>query len=577
MSAKYVTRENSSPSKEIVLVGELVEVIVKKQDKTKRSESTPIKPTSNTAGQKASAEKKKSTPISTETPRNWGHIFGKQNLLYMKQTQSKSTKHTENKDAKRNTNVQELQKNRCNYNSKQPDATRSKRIFSQKKTEDHFKPRACRKPSPSSTNSVQSVLVQDRAVQVPETSNGSYKFGEFNPVRALRFLIKELEDLSVKDKKTNEIFNEIQQILCRIPVDSSPRKSLLGELDIISMQSKLEDSQVKLQEYTKQMKAKCESWMLERETLLSQIQELDARLREADHKQAGLENQVKVLTHQLEVTRTTEGKDEAVSTLKQQIKDDEKVMSELRTELAKQTKLARERHIKNQYMIIEKEKLSVLSSYKDTLNVELRNTIKEFQNNIAEQLMALKKEHVNGGNVNFPMSPVDTGPACSSPNSSSSDGHGLSDISLSVVERVPQECVVLKGNASKESTQFVSLAVGESSVMPESFQKQVANDGGTAAQLHNKNDFPVPHQNANEIVRKSLHQFPRNNHDKVSDKPIVSDIEKQVQSILDDMQNRRPVDVPSPLRDCPPPDWSDSSLSSVNTATDLDIVPSTDI
>lgn len=232
----------------------------------------------------------------------------------------------------------------------------------------------------------------------------------------------------------------------------------------------------------------------------SRIQEQNARLKDADEKEAVLANHIKELTHQLE--EATEGKDKTLSTLKQQTKDDEKVISELRTELAKQTKLARDRHIKNQYMMIEKEKLSVLSSYKDTLNVELRNTIKlvrilrrygrnawspqlmyvinlfcrrEFQNHIAEQLTALKEEYMNGGNASSPLSPVDTGPACSSPNTSSNDDHGLSDISLSVVERVPQANVALKANAAnKDSMQFFSLATGESSrtLMPESFQKQ---------------------------------------------------------------------------------------------------------
>lgn len=64
-------------------------------------------------------------------------------------------------------------------------------------------------------------------MQVPEINNGAYRFGEFNPVRTLCFLIKELEDSVTKDKRTNEIFNEIEQILCRIPV-SSPRKSTFG-------------------------------------------------------------------------------------------------------------------------------------------------------------------------------------------------------------------------------------------------------------------------------------------------------------------------------------------------------------
>lgn len=110
---QHVTR--ASPSKEMVLVGEVVEVVVKTQDKLKRSESTPTKPTSNILGQKTSAEKKKSTVNNTGSSQNWGLIFGNQNLLYMKQMQSsKSTKHTENKEVKRNSNVQEVQKNKCN-------------------------------------------------------------------------------------------------------------------------------------------------------------------------------------------------------------------------------------------------------------------------------------------------------------------------------------------------------------------------------------------------------------------------------------------------------------------------------
>lgn len=103
-----------------MLVGDVVEVIVKKQDKTKRPEGIPVKSTSNTVGQKASAEKKRSTPNRPESLQNWGHVFGSQNLLHMKQMQSssKSTKHTENKEAKKNSNVQQLQKNRNNVSIK---------------------------------------------------------------------------------------------------------------------------------------------------------------------------------------------------------------------------------------------------------------------------------------------------------------------------------------------------------------------------------------------------------------------------------------------------------------------------
>jgi len=45
----------------------------------------------------------------------------------------------------------------------------------------------------------------------------------------------------------------------------------------------------------------------------------------------------------------------------------------------------------------------------------------------------------------------------------------------------------------------------------------------------------------------------------------------------DDMQSRIPFNVPSPLREYPRPDWSDSTLSSVTRAPDLDMVPSNDV
>jgi len=57
-----------------------------------------------------------------------------------------------------------------------------------------------------------------------------------------------------------------------------------------------------------------------------------------------------------------------------------------------------------------------------------------------------------------------------------------------------------------------------------------------------------------------------------STKSTVSDIRKQ-----SDMLNRKPINVPSPLRDYPYPDWSDSSLPSISTVSNLDVIPSNDI
>lgn len=57
-----------------------------------------------------------------------------------------------------------------------------------------------------------------------------------------------------------------------------------------------------------------------------------------------------------------------------------------------------------------------------------------------------------------------------------------------------------------------------------------------------------------------------------STKSTVSDIKKQ-----GDMQNRKSVNVLSPLRDCPYPDWSDSSLPSISTVSNSDLIPSNNV
>lgn len=136
----------------------------------------------------------------------------------------------------------------------------------------------------------------------------------------------------------------------------------------------------------------------------------------------------------------------------------------------------------------------------------------------------------------------------------------------------------------------------------------VINDKGTVAYNNNKSNI-VPHRNVNDVIpKRCLHHSSKKEHNKENDvckmrkfsrskekqkdntknsfchdtskileslptKSMVSNIRKQEY----DMHNRIPVNVPSPLRDYPRPDWSDSSLPSVSTASDLDMVPSNDI
>jgi len=85
----------------------------------------------------------------------------------------------------------------------------SKRTSCSKRSSDGSKSPCC-----------QPVLVQDRAIQHPDMNDNANRFSEFNPVRTLSFLIKELKDLVRNDKRTSEIFNEMERILSKIPVDS---------------------------------------------------------------------------------------------------------------------------------------------------------------------------------------------------------------------------------------------------------------------------------------------------------------------------------------------------------------------
>lgn len=136
----------------------------------------------------------------------------------------------------------------------------------------------------------------------------------------------------------------------------------------------------------------------------------------------------------------------------------------------------------------------------------------------------------------------------------------------------------------------------------------VMNDKRSAMQNNENNTVPYQNVDTNDVnAKKSLRHSSKKGHNKENDiykmskfmrlkekqndntknlplnssknlegitsiKSTVSDIRKQ-----SDMQNRKPVNVPSPLRDCPHPDWSDSSLPSISTVSNLDMVPSNDV
>ncbi|RLU16278.1 hypothetical protein DMN91_012038 [Ooceraea biroi] len=581
-------RVTVNASKEIVLLGQgdVVEVTVKRDDKAKGQKRTS--PTvSSGHGQKI--DKKRSMINNGEAPQSWGRVFAKQNLLYMTQSSSMSAKHREDKETRQNVGDKRQQASSHSCAKHMDPSVSSKRASCQKKSGDNSKMPCC-----------VPVLVQDRAIQHPDMADSADRFAEFNPVRTLSFLIKELKDLVKNDKRTCEIFTEMERILSKMPVDSG-RPLELGDLEM-----KLQTSTIQLKESSKKMKAMCESWTAEREKLHSQIQRRDVDLKGANQRRADLEMEIKTLTQQLEdATRTA--KDE-LTALRRQVKRDElsdELISGLRTELAKQTELARKNYISNQYLTIERDKLSQLSSYQETLIVKYQDTIKELQAQVAEQLKALSKARANEENASPQISAIHTGFVCSSPTSSISDRSNKSWHDLSDVSSVPAEHALSEENVPVRDSvalKLVSLELdGESShdIMFESCQNQVTGDKETVAQ-DNRDDMIIPNANnaKDAVTKKSLHRSPKKRHDKENDlyetrkeKPRESSkhsLERDTSKILrgvasnkstsgtrrqDDVQSRIPINVPSPLREYLCSDWSDSSLSSVNTASaDLDMV-----
>ncbi|XP_011632943.1 putative leucine-rich repeat-containing protein DDB_G0290503 isoform X2 [Pogonomyrmex barbatus] len=541
-TSKTHNHVTTTPSKEVLLLGQdhIVEITVSSK---KVKDQKHISPTvSFSPGQKI--EKKKSTTVENK---NWGDTFRQQNLLYMAK---QSSKRTEDREIKRNVNIKKPQRNIVKHPVKSE--------------EKHSKTSCC-----------SSVLVRDCAVQCSEIFYNN-NIAEFNPVYMLH-LIKQLKELvNKKDKRTCEIFTEMEQILQKLP----------------NLESKLEPSLISLTESCKKMKAMCESFILEREKLQSEISNRDERLKEADQKYIALTRQFEEAICKKNVT---------MSELRQQIENNERTIVNLKADLDKQIEIAEKNYIDNKYLTMEIHKLSELSSYKDMLSTDYRRTIKELQNQMAEQLKIVNEVclKLKAGGASPQISLVNIGHACSSPTSSLSDKswHDLLDIS----SVNPQEQTLKKDMPVREF-ELVSLLDGESSctIMPD---QKVTNDNGTIMQNNNENNI-VSSQNVNDTIAKKSVRHSKKNHDKENDKmkkfttlkerknnaknsfhlnaskvfenmstkSTVSDVRKQ-----NDMQYRKPVNIPSPLRDCPHPDWSDSSLPSISTTSNLDMVPSNNV
>lgn len=110
-----------------------------------------------------------------------------------------------------------------------------KQSASQKRIEEQTKITS-RTTNPSSTllpSSVESILVLDRGVQCGGIFDCSDdRFGAFNPVRTLGFLMKELEHL-IKDDKASKILTDMEQALLRIPTEPGKTSFVVYLLEIV--------------------------------------------------------------------------------------------------------------------------------------------------------------------------------------------------------------------------------------------------------------------------------------------------------------------------------------------------------
>ncbi|XP_012228582.1 uncharacterized protein [Linepithema humile] len=313
-----------------------------------------------------------------------------------------------------------------------------------------------------------------------------------------------------------------------------------------------------------------------------QIREQENYIKEVDEKQAMLEGQAKMLKEQWEeITRTAEDKNKVILRLKQQIEKNnelsERVISDLRADLVKQTELAEKNYINTQYLTLERDKYSELCCQKNTLIKDYQNIIKKLQNQIAK--LEMNEVKVRSANT----STVHTVRACSSPTSSfsnrSTESWDLSNIS-SVRHETREHIAVDATVKDSAHLELVSLLDGESShTILDSYQNQVTNNKGAAAQ----NNSGI--NTSGVIGRGSSFHSLKKDYNKENDvykarkfsrsEEIQNNIKKKsfhdskiVESIA---SNRIPVSVPSPVRDYPHPDWSDTSFS---TVSNLDMVSS---
>lgn len=335
-------------------------------------------------------EGRKSSEISIDSHSNWSKILREQNQSSLRQTMEHFVEKTPNSKTSRS-NLSENRGSKRSIESKKSfkhDSNNEKLLreiplkhsSSQKKSHEYEKlPTIQNQSAMTIFNGIESVIVTDKSVQcggIFDKSNES--LGEFNPVRTLAFLMKEMESL-INDEKMSKILTQMEQALIRIPIDQSYQSDLVS----IASKAKLEATTAKLAATSKSIGESYKTALKENTILQQHIQELSSRLKQSKQRQSELEYEIKNMRIELNtLVKSDSANKKIINDLKEKTKQIdvlEKVLIEknsLEQLLAEERELLRQKELEIEYLKIEKAKLSDMSSFRNSQLIELRNSIK---------------------------------------------------------------------------------------------------------------------------------------------------------------------------------------------------------
>ncbi|XP_011312730.1 uncharacterized protein [Fopius arisanus] len=523
-------------------------------------------------------EWKKRSSVLTENKNNWPGTFREQTKASLKQSLHHVNKRMSTSKTNRTltADYREPRKSKNNFSSANPSVS-----------------------SIESGDSTESVIVTDKGVQCGTLFHSSNNhFNLLNPIPTIGFLMKELESL-IKDKKSSGILYEMEQALLRIPNDSG--KS--GHADVETILKHTHASATMLAATGKEMQTTLEVTLKQQVILQQQLEEKSLQLEASLSREADLKALVIDLRQRLtESSKLDLMNKKLLNDLKEKNEENQllqNIITQLKTELNEETELARQRCLDCQFFEMEKEKLSVISSLKDSQLIEHRKSMKNLQNLIGDQLLNIKKflkpENVT---VNQPRNlslMVSGGRASSSPvrtvNNSiislNNNRHNDVDVlesSISTIDGTHPHTSINR----KMSVQLETLMnESENECQTEKFTEKTHLELTSFRADEGSQSDSISKPNEDEFIYDLRNGIRDSNYDEMD--PQVREVQmsrgrvslderieaskglKEIEMMYENtrINSKIEVRVPSPPRNYPHPDWSDSSLPTMSISSNL--------